>query len=263
VTTETLTVSGTLAGGDLSDVGVIVNGQPALVQNRRFIANAVPLAPGTNTMRAVVTDAAGRTAETSAQVTLVPDEAEVTIKPLNAAGLAPFNVTFATSALVTPPIQSQNVLCSGLTSTAMTPIEPDLFGGTLNEPGLYLCTYQVTDGAGNIHRSHAGVNVYDRAELDVLMQGKWQGMKVALMAGNIEAALNYVVASRKEDYRSAFTKLFGQFADIFAAHESFTLERAEDYQILYENIVIEGDMAFSYPVRFVPDDDGRLKIAQF
>jgi hypothetical protein len=58
-------VAGTVNAGD---VQVTVNGVPAVVANRSFLAAAVPLQPGANVLTAVAVDASGNQAQTSVTV---------------------------------------------------------------------------------------------------------------------------------------------------------------------------------------------------
>src|SRR6185295_2382410 len=60
-------VAGTVNPGQVS---VTVNGRPATVANRGFLATGVPLVPGENTITAVATDASGNVGQASALVRL-------------------------------------------------------------------------------------------------------------------------------------------------------------------------------------------------
>ncbi len=69
-------VAGTV---NASEATVTVNGRPAAVSNRSFVATGVPLAPGDNTLTVVARDAAGNQAQAAVNVRLAQGAAHVAI----------------------------------------------------------------------------------------------------------------------------------------------------------------------------------------
>jgi len=63
----------------------------------------------------------------------------------------------------------------------------------------------VTDSQNNVHTDTVGVVVLDQAVLDQLLKAKWNGMKAALVAGDIEGALEYFIEGR---YRQRYSEVF-------------------------------------------------------
>lgn len=51
------------------------------------------------------------------------------------------------------------------------------------------------------------LQVYSRAVLDSLLQGKWTAMKDALRQGRIDRALGSIALAAREGYRELFTAL--------------------------------------------------------
>jgi len=51
------------------------------------------------------------------------------------------------------------------------------------------------------------VNILSREEMDSLLRAKWEGMKGAMLSGDIEVALTYFVAGSRDRYRQVFTEL--------------------------------------------------------
>lgn len=67
LTDSLITVTGTVSGTDIRDVRV--NGVPALLSGSAFTASNIRLSENTNTLRAIVTDTAGNSAEASVVIT--------------------------------------------------------------------------------------------------------------------------------------------------------------------------------------------------
>ncbi len=131
-------------------------------------------------------------------------------------------------------------------------------------PGIYFPRVTVTDSQGNTYIEATMVNVLSREEMDALLRSKWDGMKVALLSGNMEAALQYFVAGAKNEYKEIFTELgTSEIASIFSAIINFDVatisgrlaERAVDR--------VEAGATYSYPVSLVKDENGIWKIMGF
>lgn len=267
VTTANLTVSGLLSGGDLRDVGVVVNGIPAQVSGNRFVANHVPLMAGTNILRAVATDAAGRSGVASVQVAAVPTEEEGEIDALASSGLAPMTLELLTSTSFYSGEAGRQVACSGPAPVALTPLDDERYGTILSEPGLYLCTFEVRAVNGAVYRDRVGINVQVGAELDALLQARWQGMRTALAADDIEGALNHFTTESREKYRNTFVRLQTQLPEL-----AQTMRPPELVSMHGENVEyrVTRDQEFkgrvlpiSYDIQFAKDIDGRWKIDEF
>ncbi len=263
-------VWGTVRRNDEQEVGVTVNGQVAHLWKKAFAA-LVPLQPGENTLTVTAAATSGLTAAGA-----------VTVTAPNGAGQLRLSA-FPTSGIMTLQPNGSEALVTTLAVDASLPGEIvnyawDCFGtGRIDRegpalaeltfsyfaPGYYFPTVTVTDSFGNTARATVLVHVVDRVELDALLQGKWAGMKQKLVAGDVEAALNSVVSWREHDYRELFGKLAGRFPAIFAPPDTLSLSSGYEEQYVYDNLVVEGDKVFSYPVRFVRDVDGILRIRQF
>jgi hypothetical protein len=71
----------------------------------------------------------------------------------------------------------------------VTFIDNEHFTALVSTPGLYVVTARVTDAAGAVYTDSSAILVMDKAGLDALLKAKWNGMKAALAAGNIEGGV--------------------------------------------------------------------------
>jgi hypothetical protein len=60
------------------------------------------------------------------------------------------------------------------------------------------------------------VLVMDEVVLDTLLKAKWEGMKAALVAEDIAAAMEYFSEDRKDAYQAVFTTLSDQIGNIIS-----------------------------------------------
>lgn len=239
----------------------------AQVQGDRF-AGLVPLQTGENTLTATATDACGYRVSKTIVVQTDTTQESVRVSAWPDSGVLPtgdaaLEVTLeATTNLPHPtanyawdfdgngtPEQSGNDLAKVVAQYAA--------------PGLYLPVVTVTDTLGNSYQETAAVLVLSQEEMNTLLQGKWTDMQNALVNGDINAALRNFDGGQESKYKRALEKLKDKFAEIFTADERLDFVSAYGNRIEYENIVVEGDKAFSYPIVFVRDENGLWKIRQF
>lgn len=267
ITAESLTLSGMVMGGDLAEIGVVVNGVPAQVSGNRFIANHVALVAGTNSISAVVTDAVGQSSTATAQVTAVPTEAGVEIDALAPAGLAPFTLELIADTIIAGGGTSQQISCIGPAPVTLAPLDEERFTGVLTLPGLYLCTLEARDASGTVFRDQVGVNVYAGAELDALLQSRWQGMRTALAAADVEGAVRQFSAMSQEKYRITFIRLLAQLPELAGEMRApelvSVLDNHAEYRVTRDQVFNGRNLPISYDVNFVKDGDGRWKIESF
>ena len=82
-----------------------------------------------------------------------------------------------------------------------------------------------TDDHNTTYTDTAAVQV-----LDALLKAKWNGMKSALINGDINGALKYFAYPSKNEYEQIFTILSDQLPDIAA--------NMEDIQLIYVNDIV-------------------------
>jgi len=107
--------------------------------------------------------------------------------------------------------------------------------------------------------------VLNKAKIDAILKGKWEGMKARLIAGDIEGALGYFVFAIRDRYREMFSQLgFNKIAAILSKNTDFKLSINYGRVAECGAIKMEDDgTQYSYPVRFVLDQNGIWKIMGF
>jgi hypothetical protein len=134
---------------------------------------------------------------------------------------------------------------------------------TYTAEGVYYPTVTVTDSEGNTYSDTIAITVLSRDEMDALLKGKWGDMKAALAEGDIEGALQYIIAGNRDRLRAEFIALGAELAAIMAS-----VEGCEIYS-LYEDLAFggllrtENGTVYSYPITFMTDKNGIWKIRGF
>jgi hypothetical protein len=239
----------------------------AQVQGDLF-AGLVPLQVGENTLVATATDACGYQVrkEIIVHADAAQDQVRLSTWPGSGvlpAGTAAFEVTLeAESNLLNIPVQYAWDF-DGDGKPDQTGSDLDKTVASYTAPGLYLPTVTVIDAQGSIYKDTAVVMVLSQQDMDALLQGKWEDMRKALVKDDVNAALRYFEGGQENKYKRALEKLKGRFAEIFNGDEQLNFVSSFGNRIECENLVIEGDKAYSYPVIFVIDENGLWKILQF
>jgi len=268
------TVKGELVNLSGAEVGVTVNGVTAQVNGNDFIASHVPLAaePGPGNaglvpITAVVTDAQGSSAETVIEVFHQPEPYDVTLAADRESGLAPLEVLFAVESNLPAPLSAASLVCSGPEAPAVVAAGKENFAGTFTLPGLYACTLSVTDAAGAHWQDTLGINVLSREAFDGLLQAKWNGMKEALAAGDIEGGVSSFNEGVREKYRSSFTRLGDRLPSVASAMQDIELVYVKGdiakYRISRVQIFEGQPVTVAYYIYFNRNADGIWKIEQF
>lgn len=103
----------------------------------------------------------------------------------------------------------------------------------------------------------------NKAEIDTLLKGKWEGMKGELKKGNIEESLKYFVERSKERYRSVFEALKDQLPMILGTFIEFNIIDVYENIAEYEIVTNENGILFSYSGVFIKDANGMWKFKDF
>ena len=93
---------------------------------------------------------------------------------------------------------------------------PDEYRIRLTSEGIYHVTATVTGSDGGTYEDTLVITVLNREQLDVLLKAKWEGMKEALAAINVEGAVATFLSSSRERFRYIFTTLLSSLPDIAA-----------------------------------------------
>lgn len=246
-----------------AEVGVLVNGVAAQVDGLKFAA-VVPLAPGSNPINAVATEPSGNTA-TAAITVAVPSSAEpyIILSALPASGVAPLTVTFATLSLLSSQIAQVELDSDGDGAIDFrgSSLEGQVF--TYSKPGLYLPSVAVIDAQGNRLTARTIVQVYDRGQIDALLQGKWTALTASLSRGDLNQALESLAITERDDYRTLLTALGPQLSRINTILTDISFVSLDNDRAEYQMIRIDNGVRISHFVLLVKDLDGIWRLRFF
>jgi hypothetical protein len=267
ITTPYVLVQGTITG-TTAEVGVMANGIAALTDSGRFAVNRVPLAPGANTITVTATDGAGNVASAAINVNCQPATAFIELIPDVVSGIAPLTVNFRINAPFAMDTATSEAGAIGPASMdSVTFIDSEHFTALVSTPGLYVITARVTNATGAVYTDAAAILVMDKAGLDALLKAKWNGMKAALAAGDIEGGLVYFLPQSKKRYRDAFTAISADLPQIFAnlpdAEMIYAKEGRVKYRVNRLHDINGTPVTITYYVYFVKNLQGIWQIEQF
>jgi len=249
----------------MGEIGAVVNGVLAEVQGGEF-AVIVPLQPGQNIITATATRPDG--VQGQAQITINTENQEesvrLTVIPtrgiLDQTGI--LNATFEATAYLVNPVSSYFWDFNGDGTPEITGTEATVMA-QYQYPGLYFPKVTVTDTQGNVYTETTLINVLSREEIDALLRAKWEGMKSALVQGNIEGAISYFDDFSKAGYKEHFTVLSPIVSQIVQELNDIQLIRMMKNAIEYDIRTTRNGKEYSFYLLFVRDKDGLWKIRSF
>ena len=258
----TITVKGTVTT-EAQEVSIKVNGIVADVYGNQFVANNVPLTEGNNLIVANALDGNGATARAEVTVNAATFAPHVTLSANITSGIPPLATYFSVSTEIPNSIVSYEMDFEGdgVIDYAGTSFENVSY--TYTTSGIFNPTIRVTDDQGNIYTDTIAITVLNKAEIDALLKGKWEGMKTKLKSGDIEGALKYFIERSKERYRSIFEALKDQFPVILSTFVEFNIVDVFENIAEYEVIANESGVLYSYPGTFIKDYNGIWKFRDF
>ena len=238
---------------------------PVESQGGRFAA-WVPLAPGSVRLTAMATDRTGRTAEDTVTVTFSPDPPE-NDRPMRpevspTVGFAPLTVTFGGAwSVADPDVDAVDLDVDGdrvpdFTWTVLTPPSGPVTY-TYQAEGLYVTTSRIRGKAGAMLVSRMPINVIPRPDLPAI----WNGLRAALAAGDVQAALAYVADEARERYRRVFEDLRGDLPAVAATLHDVTPLVVRPRYATGSTTRLRDGAAEAFLVSFVRDHDGIWRIA--
>ena len=254
-------VKGTIKS-DTKDIGINVNGIIAEIRGSEWIANDVPLTIGTNTITATATDSYGNKDTTAITINVNDASQQVELSSSPTSGIAPLNITFSATTSFTPVLYQIDFNGDGIADYTGTSFNNISY--TYTTEGIYYPTITVTDNQGNTYSDTIAITVLNKIEMDTLLKSKWEEMKSALMRGDIETALTYLVSKNRDKYRQIFINLdVNRINSIFSNIAEIKLYNVYGNSAQYGAIRSEIGGAYSYPITFVKDEDGIWKILGF
>ncbi|KJU84310.1 outer membrane adhesin-like protein [Candidatus Magnetobacterium bavaricum] len=249
------------------DVGIVVNGVPAEISGRQWYTNNVMLAVGANTITATITDTSGNSKSKSITVNTTTTEQAVILSANITSGLAPLTTNLYAYTDVPNEVTGYAIDFEGDGSIDYTASEFDGVSYTYTTPGVYYPTVTVTDNAGNTYTDRIAITVLNEAETDAMLRTKWDGMKAAFAAGDIEGGLQYICAESRDDYRNALQFLDNMVPAIFSSMQEIRLLYVRNgvakYRITQYEDIEGSSVEIAYYIYFERDTDGVIRIDRF
>ncbi len=257
-------VKGTVTNTLGYETGVTVNGIVAVVYNGEFFVNHVPLQEGQNTISAVAVDKEQIIARYEISADADHTIPHVTLQANIESGIAPLNTYFSVSTSIPHTVTSYDLDYEGNAIIDYSGTSFENMDFTYHIEGVYYPTITVTDDQNNTYTDTIALVVLNQTDFDALLQSKWNGMKTALMAGDISSALNYFVDESKSRYNNLFDNLGTvELNAILSSFEGFELLSQSENMAECGLIRTESGGIFAYPLIFVKDEIGVWKMYGF
>ena len=236
----------------------------ALAQTRGAnFAGVIPLQQGQNTITATATDACGYKTTDTIIVNTETLEEKISLTANPSSGIPPLSVTLEAEAYPPNPVSSYSWDTNGDGT-------PDQTGSTLSKitvsyqnPGLYFPKVTITDTKNNTYSETTIVNVLSKEEIDVILKGKWDGMKGKLSHEKITDALNYFAKDSKMEYREIFELLSPKLSSLVSGMSEITMMGVRENVAEYYIKRFQRGTDISYFIYFIKDEDGIWKIRDF
>ncbi len=254
-------VRGEVAAPAGTDVGVTVNGTPALLGGGRFAA-FVALEPGAQQISAVLASSTVALAQDSVSVQVIPQSgtAKILLTASPRVGAAPLGVVLRATALVPVTEYRWDVDSDGIIDRA-GPSFPEVSVQYLT-PGLYFAEVTVIDTQGRATEV-VPVLAVEQAAVLATLEDKWRDLKDRLRVGNISGALELIVQGRRDHFRHIFQNLTVPLAQIDQVLTDVRFVQIRDTTVEFEMLRTDERGRLSYLVRFALDQDGIWRIKDF
>ncbi len=253
-------IKGTIKS-DTADIGITVNGIIAEIKGNEWIVNDIPLTIGANRITATVTDASGNTDKKTITINTNDTTQRVELSASSTSGIAPLTITITATTSFTPVSYQIDFNGDGIA---------DYTGATFNNitytyttEGIYYPTITITDNQGNTYSDTIAITVLNKIEMDTLLKSKWEGMKAALKAKDIEKALSYFDVESRDRYKAIFEALKDKMPTILDTFIEFNFIKLYGHIIEYEIVTSENGVLYSYPIMFVRGTDGVWRFKDF
>jgi len=208
---STVEVVGTYAGP--TDIGITVNGAVAYVQNGTFVAPAVPVVSGSNSLMATAAKLSGTTASSAAvSISGSGNAPAITLGAPRLLGLAPFTVGFTPNIGTLPAGRTVSSVAIDYNGDGIDDYTGPSFSGatlsyTFTAPGVYKARFRATDNMSTVYTVFRSVVIQDVAVQRGMLCDVYGYMRQNLIANDtIDAAL-----ALQTDIRAPFQSVWSSF----------------------------------------------------
>lgn len=262
ISRPTIMVKGTVTS-NAEEVSIKVNGILAEKYGSQFVANNVPLVEGDNAIIVNALGSNGAIGRAEIIVKAVTTRPYITLNTNITSGIPPLTTYFSVSTEIPNPVTNYQIDFDGDGVVDFTGASFKDISHTYTTEGIFYPTVTVTDDQENSYTDTIAVTLLNKAEIDALLKGKWEGMKKALNQGNINSALNSFLKSSREEYKGIFELLAPQLPFLVSEMREITmievLRNVAEYYIKRS----QRGTDISYFIYFVKDADGIWKIDRF
>ncbi|MBF0343857.1 MAG: hypothetical protein HQL06_06460 [Nitrospirae bacterium] len=214
-----------------------------------------------------ITDASGSSKSTSITVNTITTDNIVVLDATIVSGLAPLSTSFDVLKKLPNNVSSYEIDFEGDGSIDYTSTEFRGVKYTYMTPGVYYPTITLTDSAGNTYSDRIAITVLDETETDAMLKGKWNSMKAAFVAGDIEGGLLYICTTSRDDYRNALQFLGDMVPATFSSMQEIRLLYVRNgvakYRITQYEDIEGSSVEITYYIYFERDTDGVMRIYRF
>jgi len=254
-------VQGAVSSSRGHEVGVTVDGFPAMIYKGRYVANHVPLRLGENKICVRAADTKGNVAEGTVVVSSHTMEPLITLSRGPMVGLAPFETTLTTSTRLD---------CNQISLSDTGPSKLSYRKGEdscewtikAGKPGVY--TVKARENYVGKYFDTIAIVVFERCELDNLLRAKWAHLGNALRNNDIEGALRDIASSRVDQYRRVFSAMTPEKRSEFTSEmQDIQLIEMNGGCVKYDIQTTREGRKLSFLLNFIMDDNGFWKIEFF
>ena len=255
-------VQGTIINPLGNEIGVTINGIVAMIYGNQFVANHVPLEEGENTISAIATDADGNTETTSITINAVTTGDYIGVSANSESSISPLETMLEVDGSFSFAQSTISYTGPG-TVEFLDSTNPNEYNIKMTTPGIYFFTAEVTDDQSNTYTDTIAIVVLDQAQLDALLKAKWDGMKTALINGDIEQGVGYFSISSRTAFQQQFTALSSDLPQIVGDMGEISLIDVGKNQTFYDLRTTRNNETYSFQLLFIQDEDGIWRIRNF
>ncbi len=266
ITRPDVMVKGTFSNAGGLETGITVNGVLAVVYGNQFAANHVPLQEGVTTITVTATDTSGDTNTAEIHVTIEESSGYIRLTASDESDIAPFEAMLRVDGSFIFTANKPSFTGPGPVEFLEAPEENE-FIVRMTEEGIYFFTAQVMDNEGNTYADPIEIVVVNGVWLDALLKAKWNGMKTALITGDIEGGLSYHTEGSKNRYRNTLSFLAAELPSLVSQMQDIELiyfrERTAKYRINRIHDIDGESINITYYIYFIKDHNGLWRIDQY